>query len=208
MNSKNVLLKTYLDHLEINQKTFKRLLPKEKVTPSPEKIHKIRVTIRRIRAGIYLAEHANKKLTFQKLDQSLKKLSKDLSIKRELDVAIQNSKAFQVRLPHQKALLRKVNLKALKALEQKRQKKIVNRLQKSINQIREETHLNLIKSLRKLKNEIKPWLSHTLTTDEDLHQLRLKMKHLRYSLEIISHPQKELIQLQKHLRLRKIQSKY
>ena len=185
-------------NLDQFQHTLERLLAKNHRTPSPENIHKIRVTIRRIRTALYLAEHANDRLSFRKLDKHLKLFCKELTEARELDVAIQNSHTFHVTIPHLRSRVRQVSHLHL-SLGQKEQRIIIHELNKTIHRIKQAPVFKLKRSLKDLRKELKPWLYHSISTQEDLHRFRLNMKRTRYSLELINRPAKKLVQLQDYL---------
>lgn len=137
--------------------TFKDLSQKTKKKPAKGRVHKLRVSIRKMR-------------TVLKDDKDLKKLGKALGKVRDLDVAIQNSKIYHVD-PTELKVERKACRKKLQKKLEKR-KAISKALKKP--KIKPSPQVELIENL-------KTW-SHPLK-DEELHPFRKTIKEVRYILE-------------------------
>lgn len=153
--------------------TFKELAQKTKKKPQIERVHKLRVSIRKMRSVL-------------KDDKDLKKLSKALGKVRDLDVAIENTKIYQVD-PTPLKIERKAHRKKLKQKLEKR-KEISRDLKKP--KIKPSPQVELIENL-------KTW-SHPLK-DEELHPFRKTIKEVRYILEATGRKTEYLKQLQTEL---------
>ncbi len=192
-------LRAYLNHLTALQPKLDHLLTKVRGSPKPEVVHQTRVTLRQIRTALYLAKLSDKSLAIGKIDLELKSLSSALSDLRELNVAIQNAKIFHVTIPQQELKLQRARRKIKVKLNRQRQIKILRKLTHFTQKIKLDPALELKKGLKGLRKKMKPLLHHAVSSDEKTHQFRLKMKKVRYSLEMINCPQAKLVELQRHL---------
>ena len=150
-------MKPLKDFVSQEAKVFKNLSKKTKKNPAKKKVHKLRVSIRKMR-------------TILKEDGDLKKLSNALGKVRDLDVAIENTKLYEVD-PTNLKLERKASRKKLQKKLEKR-KTINKELKKP--KIKPSPQVELIE-------ELKSW-SHPLK-DDDLHPFRKTVKEIRYVLE-------------------------
>jgi len=167
--------------------------------PSVDRVHKTRTTVRRLLAALYLAKHSQKSHSFSKLRKNLRKLFKAFSDRRDLDVAMEKSKSFHQTIPDCDRKLSKINKKLERTLKSIRLKKLLKHAGITVDRIKKHPRLDLDAGFAALEAKVKPWITRHAVTDSERHQLRLKSKRLRDSLELVDSRQQSLIELQKHL---------
>lgn len=140
--------------------------------PDVENVHKLRVTIRRIRSILQVTHNKNNKL---------KQLAKELGKVRDLDVAIINCQKFKLN-PNPLKELRSTRLKKvhrlLEAEERKSIEKKVNFIRKRLQSASQfDIKLSISNIFDEFERLKKP------TTLEEFHQIRIALKKVRYLFE-------------------------
>lgn len=176
----------------------------------PEDIHQMRVAIRRTRSGLRLLHPYLKKRVIRHYNRELQHLARVLGKARDLDVLLENKRAFQATLPSE----RQANIQnSIDYLEQQRAK-----AQVMLNeQLGSKAHRRFIKAWaeflttpeeglkRTHDNGVQPLqvrhvlptiiyqqLAHALAYENALkdadaptfHALRIEFKHLRYTITL------------------------
>lgn len=157
MNRLHISSKALQEYKYTQIKILEDLLKKAKKHPSSKSIHKIRVSIRRL--GVVLTS------------TKLKHLAKVLGKERDLDVAMKNARLYGMgtgKLKKSKNAARKKTEKALKDFN----------LRNLHNKKNTKLLINFKRLMRKLDLELED-------NTEDLHLLRIRLKHVRYGLEAI-----------------------
>lgn len=150
-----------------------------------KKVHELRVTLHRIRSLLELSSIKT---------QNLKKLDKALGKVRDLDVAIGNAKDYGID-SHELKIKRKQKSKAARRLLQDKKKKIIKDLKLIPHKF--ENKVNLKQTSANLKEAITQY-DHQLK-DEELHQVRISLKKVRYLLEAVGKPVDPLRKIQDQL---------
>jgi len=167
------LLQYKIDHI----KSFEKMLQKASKHPTPKKIHKIRILIRRLDVVV-----SSRKLT---------KLAKVLGKERDLDVAINNAETYKLgtkKLIKKKKNASKVTLQEIKSFNTKWLKK------KSDSQL----VLKYKRMMRELNLELQDFKSLNLDYKK-MHRLRIMIKQVRYGLEAIGQSHLNLQEFQDKL---------
>lgn len=196
MTSRSALL----DNLKTQASIFQKQALKTRRNPTNKKsVHQLRITVRRIRAALWLAEHGTPSLIFGKLKVKLRSFGQTLGRLREIDVAFQDAEKYHLDTNRLKKK-RKSALRDLKRIITSKQSlKISSALDKAIAKINEHRELNINSGVSLLQKKILPWTNRTLTADEDFHNLRIITKKTRYALETIGKPIQPLRDLQEIL---------
>ena len=146
-----------LEYKNAQIKILEDLLKKAKKHPTTKNIHKIRVSIRRL--GVVLTS------------TKLKHLAKVLGKERDLDVAMKNARSYGMgvgKLKKNKNTARKKTETELKEFN----------LRNLHNKKDTKLLINFKRLMRKLNLELED-------DNEDLHLLRIRLKHVRYGFEAI-----------------------
>lgn len=145
--------------------------------PEIEKVHKLRVSIRRIRSILGLGSIKIK---------SLQKLNKELGKVRDLDVAIGHTKKYQLNAAKLKDDRQKYRKKVHKLLAKKHRKKIENELESFLIRLESRPHLTVKFSTSPLSTRLKKF--HKKISPDALHELRIVLKKVRYLFEASGKP--------------------
>lgn len=159
----------------------RRLVKKILRKPTEDRIHELRVSLRRERTILKTLEHEGAHILSQREKKILKRIWRDLGENRDLDVA--KTLADQFHLKGNK--LRKARKKAEKKLLKDLKRKSSKQLFKGLEKLSEEAALRNfcpVKSIGKLQQKIK----ETGKSSDDLHQYRIILKEVRYLLESLN----------------------
>jgi CHAD domain-containing protein len=174
MDRLHVSSKSLLQYKNDQIKTFENVLKKASQHPTPKRIHKIRISIRRLSVVLN--------------SRKLKELAKVLGKERDLDVAILNAKKYDLgtkRLIADKKKIRKKSLKEMK-----------NFNTKLLHHVPDAKILICYKiKMRKLNLQLEKFQSMEMT-GKKIHQLRIAIKEVRYGLEAIGLPYVRLQKMQ------------
>lgn len=195
MTLRSILIK----NLERDAKALKRQALQARHDPCKKNIHQLRITVRRVRAVLWLIEHGSSHLSFRKLKANLRNLGHALGRLREIDVAIQDAKKYHLRVTRLKNKRQAARKSLRGTLGRRRLLKISSGLDKTIFKINECQKLDVRSAASLLQNRVRPWKHKRLKTDDDFHSLRIATKKTRYILESIGRPAQPLRDLQEIL---------
>ena len=159
-------------------------------------VHELRITLRRIRAALWLIEHGSPRISFGKLPSSLRKLGQVLGEQRELDVAIKDATQYHLKTKKLKSQRLSKKQMLFSKIESKHRKKILRKLETATRKLQHHSDLNLQVGLTRMRGRLIPWVRKARINDSDLHELRITAKKARYVLEAIGRPVQPLRNLQ------------
>lgn len=175
---------------------FQRQAPRVYQNPSKKNVHQLRVTVRKIRAALWLLDQGSQNVSLGKLSRDLRKLGHSLGHQREIDVAIEDATARGLKTAKLETRRRREMKNLRRDLNFERRDRIARRLKKVLSKISHRQKLDLKIGLLKLRNKLKPWEQRSVLRNRDLHQLRIMVKKVRYALEAIGKPVAPLKELQ------------
>lgn len=186
------------EHFREQIKTFTHHLETQSHQLSVEGVHQLRVTARRLRAMLLLLEENGHPVS-PHLKDSLKILRQALGDRRQWDVAIKGAQKYHLKEDHLMmdqevaGLLLKDTLKdpGVRALP-----KELNELDLSLKNKNIQIQEN---SLKKMRKEMKSWLKSKNLSAQEMHELRIATKKIRYAFEALDLPTAKLESLQDHL---------
>lgn len=163
---------------------------KSQINTKPKKlkkgqVHDLRISLHRIRSLLELSSIETK---------GLKKLDKALGKVRDLDVAIGNAKKYGLEYSELKKKRKKDSKEAIHMLLDKK-KKVFKDLKVTTKKFKKK--LDLKSTAGKLKALLKAF-DHQLK-DEELHEVRIGLKKVRYLLESAGKPVDKLKKIQDQL---------
>ncbi len=185
-----------VDYLIRQRHLFEKQVRGTNQDPTRKNVHELRVTIRRIRAALWLIEHGSPRISFGKLPSSLRKLGQVLGEQRELDVAIQDATHYHLKTKKLKSQRRLKKQMLFAKIDSKHRQKIQHDLERAVRKLQSHPELNLAVGLTRLRGRLIPWVRKARINDDDLHELRITAKKARYVLEAIGKPIQPLRNLQ------------
>lgn len=191
-----VVKEAFLNKLETLARKFQKQAYRTRRDRTRKNVHQLRVTVRRIRAVLWLAEHGSPPLSFGKVKLALRDFGQALGKLRELDVAIQDAGQFHLdtsKLQKKRKAARR-NLKRQMTTQQCL--KIPSRIDDAIAKINGRRSLDISRGVFLLQKKILSWPHRTLKTGDDFHNLRIIIKKTRYALEAMGKPTRPLRGLQ------------
>lgn len=190
---------TFFDNLETQVKIFQRQALQAHREPTRKNVHQLRITVRRIRASLWLAEHGSPPVSCEKIKSQLCQLGHALGKLRELDVAIQDAEKFHLKTKRLKQKRKSAQNNLRRESMIRHCLKISKGLQKILTKKMDCQKLNLNPGFTILQRKFLPWTQKTLKANDDFHRLRILTKKTRYALEIIGKPTGPLRDLQEIL---------
>jgi CHAD domain-containing protein len=186
-------------YLATQLQVFQDIAHDAKGEPKRRQVHDLRVAARRLQAGLWLASQAQDELKLKKARQSLRRLLKRLSPRRELDVAIADAAQYDIDCKQLKKKRRKVTSDVTKYLTKGRRKRLGKRIRRAVERVHAADTLDLTRPVTKLRRELKEWMASPPQELEQYHDLRLSLKKARYALEALDRPATALKPLQEQL---------
>jgi CHAD domain-containing protein len=174
MDRLHVSSKSLLQYKNNQIQNFENVFKKASQHPTPKRIHKIRIAIRRLSVVVN--------------SRKLKDLAKVLGKERDLDVAIVNAKKYDLgtkRLIEDKKKISKKSLREMKNFNPKL--------------LHHAPDAKILITYKILMRKLNLQLEHFQTmemTDKKIHQLRITIKEVRYGLEAIGLPYVRLQRMQ------------
>jgi len=162
---------------------LRKLIKKTRARPTADKVHDLRVAVRRLRVAIWLAGHDKEIPRFGALSKSLRNLGKVLGVLRQLDVAIADAKFYRLPVVDLKARrkeARKAADIALAALPVDVLGKELGRLVRLLN---ERDGGGARKGASKLLERVKTPKALARGSKAEFHEFRIFMKKVRYTIE-------------------------
>lgn len=180
-------------------KKFEKQVRRTRREISPKNVHQLRVTVRRIRAVLWLAEHGTPSLSFGKLKVKLRQLGQALGSLREIDVAIRDAEKHDLPTNRLKKKRKSARRDLKRQMTAKPSLKMMARLDEALGKIKKRREFNISHGVSLLQKRILPWTHRVLRTGDDFHRLRIITKKTRYALEAIGKPSRPLRDLQEIL---------
>ncbi len=187
------------NHLDDQARIFKKLGRKTFKRPSPKRIHKLRINIRKIRAVLWLGEHGSSDLSFNKLSSSLRRLSRALGEVRQLEVAENDSRKYNLKISNLDNRVQATEKHLHNEINRSRRIKILRQIRRANQKLKKHSELNLSAATSKLEDHVHSWIKREEFQNNELHRLRIDTKKARYALEAIGKTVKPLRDLQSHL---------
>ena len=189
-------MKPIQNNLKARATMFQRQAQKTRLAPTKKNVHQLRITVRRIRAILWLTEHGTPSLSFDKLKVKLRSVGRTLGRLREIDVALEDAKKYHLKTNSLKKRRQLARKELKKKFTSKLGKKIRAGLDQAITKLKQQQELNIRPGISLLQKKILPWAHKKLKTDDDFHNLRIITKKTRYALEVIGKPTQPLRKLQ------------
>lgn len=175
-------------YIKKNLKKFKNIRKEVHKEPGTENVHDLRVALRRLHTLIKIYQ----------LDPSIKVLKKAadrLGKVRDLDVSIENAKAFGLDAGELESDRKKQRKKVKKYFSKERQKDIEKVIRHTLKALKDKSENELQETITSYQEEIRNWKEVRLGR-ENFHQFRIALKKFRYLLESQGKEVKSLIRLQ------------
>jgi CHAD domain-containing protein len=187
---------TLIHYLEDQRAAFAEQAEDAFQKPTKQNIHDLRVTVRRIRAVLWLLERSSPNRHFPKLSSSLCKFARVLGELRELDVAIKDAHDYQIADSDLKSKRINGQDRVSRRIDLPHRKKVLRRLDKAIEDLHLRPNLNLHPGICALQQRLSPWRGKKNLESQEFHRLRIATKKARYALEAIGKPVEPLRRLQ------------
>ncbi len=153
---------------------------------SGERVHKLRVCTRRLRAIFWVLRHdfsAYRLIKFESIIRDLKAVGRVLGTRRQLDVDLEISEKFKIDADFLCRKRRNAGDKMTKFVFS-RAPTIALQMDKIVNSLNARTlKWNVPGLADHLKKRLRRWQKHPPVTDGDFHELRIFVKKTRYILE-------------------------
>lgn len=170
--------------------TVKKLSEKVAKDLDSESVHQLRVSTRRLSAGLSLLKVKKKEL--KELKAELGALRKALGIQRQLDVAIENARAYGLDTAPIKYLRSRAGRKVQKRLDGLHRQELSEHLESVLKREELPDAKQLRKRLEKELEFCKKAKKNWPEKKAKRHQLRIRLKKTRYLLEALGEEPKKL----------------
>lgn len=178
---------------------FERLAAEVSKSPTKNRVHELRIVTRRLRAILWLLRNDPSIESHRREERALRKLGKVLGRQRELDVALRDAGVLKLDVSALKGRRAKARKAAQETFGSPATKRLGRRLKEILKQLKSDPEvLHTEKSLEKLRRRLDRWQG-TEPRREDLHELRIVAKKIRYILEALGRSTEPLRELQDHL---------
>jgi CHAD domain-containing protein len=170
-------------YIEAQAKAIATLYPQVRRRLRGEPVHSLRVATRRAQAALWVLKNSGEKLRFKKLSRELKALVDALGKVRSLDVAIADAKQFGIDF-NKLASKQNVARRTLHGrLSRGRLSKIAKHFGKVSAVLRSGGLISTTLACDKLREQLAAPLRKPKYRPGDFHEVRIKMKKVRYVLE-------------------------
>jgi CHAD domain-containing protein len=166
------------DFFTISCTKFRKQASEVRKNPSEKKVHMLRITTRKIRNTLAVME-------IRPESERLKHLAKTLGDIRDADVAISNSKKFNLKDKHILKLRKSYGKEVRKNLQKDKVKKQLKELNGYEVELRRGTDAELKHCVTNFRKELLTWKDRKLTL-KNMHDFRKIMKKVRYFFEAVS----------------------
>lgn len=178
---------------------FRRLLRAQSQRLTRAGVHDLRVSIRRLRAQIVMIDKNSIYHPVDSLDKNLKRLGRALGERRQWDVALQEARQFHLAKDKLRKDQKRAGDKLLKFLRRPEVQELPQELSRFERPLK-NANINVRPShIKDLRSQLKSWLKYRSFSSQQLHELRISTKKIRYAMESLDLPVAELKQLQDHL---------
>lgn len=186
-------------HFQQEIKKFRRLLTSQTRSLSLQGVHDLRVSTRRLRAQVALIEKNSTYKLSARNENALKNLGRALGERRQWDVALKGARKFHLAEENLRRDQTQAGIKLKKVLKSKEVQVLPRDLLELERKLRTEKILIPEKQFKKMRSELKTWLKQKRFSIEELHELRISTKKIRYAFECLDLPVEDLKELQDHL---------
>lgn len=194
-SERQILIEKLRQQIEAFEDRFQAL----RGTPSKEDIHQLRITLRRLRASLWMASHAHPRIFFGSLQKQLRQLSQALGQVRELDVARDDALKYQTTSNRIVRERKKARQHLSIEVWPKYQRKIPHQLHQALRQTEQQAKKQFAPAIALLTSRLATLLEHRARKKKHWHQLRVIVKKARYALEAIGIDARQLHDLQDSL---------
>lgn len=186
-------------HFQQEVKRFRRLLGSQTRALSLRGVHDLRVSTRRLRAQMILIEKGSPYKLPARTENALKKLRRALGERRQWDVALKGAKKFHLAEENLRKDQTQAGVKLKRVLLSKDVQALPEDLLELERKLRKEKIPISEKQFKRMRSTLKMWLKQKRFSIEELHQLRVSTKKIRYAFECLDLPMEDLKELQDHL---------
>ncbi len=172
-------------YLLLQSKAFAAMSSKANKYASEESVHQLRIFTRRTRAALWILLNSSEEKVFKTFDHRLEKLGHRLGRVRELDVALQDANHFHLKSSALKRLRKKAQKKMRQHLNFGQTQKIKNGFSLVESAIQIGDPVSLTNSWKSLLDQLQHQVKRDANGKIKLHQLRVVIKKVRYTLEVI-----------------------
>ncbi len=162
---------------------MRKLIKKTKARRTADRIHDLRVAIRRLRVALWLAGHDKEFPRFGALSKSLRNLGKVLGGLRQLDVAIADAKFYRLPAGDLKARRKEARKAADFALAAKPVDVLGKELGRLVRLLNERDGVGAVKGASKLLERVETLKGPEPGEKTEFHLFRIFMKKVRYTIE-------------------------
>lgn len=185
-------------YLEEQARIFGKLAKKVHRHPEAERVHKLRVCTRRIRAVLWILRQEPDGERWKKAARRFRKLGKDLGERRELDVMKLSAEQFSLNPAPLRQRIKRAGKKIHRETRRPRRRQLKAHLKKMKRYLSQEEGLALEPVLNPLSANLREWHGHAISL-QDFHEFRIAVKKVRYLLEALGQDAKPLKPLQEDL---------
>jgi CHAD domain-containing protein len=148
-------------------------------------VHKLRVAVRRAQTTFWCLKHSTTHLRFKKLSRHLHKLEQALGRVRELDVAIEDAKSYEIDSSSMKLRRKLYQKKLRKLISKKKMETLLKELNAAERVAWSKSPILLTGTRYVLGKLIEKKIKHPIHSQRKLHSLRIDLKKIRYALEAL-----------------------
>jgi len=180
-------------------KKFHRLLKAQQRRLTRTGVHDLRVCLRRLRSHLSIMDFNSAYHPSDETKKYLKNLSRLLGDRRQWDVTLQEAKKFHLettKLQSQQKAASSMLRQYLQSPEARVLSEELKRFERRVKGVRIQIRPAQLKFYRR---QLKAGLKHRKWSSQQLHEVRISTKKVRYAFECLSLPVKELKALQDHL---------
>lgn len=185
-------------YLEEQARLFRKLAKKVHRQPEAERVHKLRVCTRRIRAVLWMLRQEPGGARWKKAARHFKQLGKDLGERRELDVMEISAEQFRLNPSPLRKRIKQAGKKIHRETRRSRRRRLMGHLKEMKRFLGREDGLALEPLLNPLAASLREWHGHSISL-QDFHEFRIAVKKVRYLLEALGQDAKPLKSLQEDL---------
>jgi CHAD domain-containing protein len=162
---------------------LRKLIKKTRMRRTADRVHDLRVTVRRLRTALWLAGHDKEIPRFGALSKSLRNLGKILGGLRQLDVAIADAKYYRLPVGDLKARRKEARKAADVALAPKLGDVFYKKLGRLVRLLNEHDGGGAVKGASKLLERVETPKALARGSKAEFHRFRIFMKKVRYTIE-------------------------
>ena len=166
---------------------------------SPDDVHDLRVTTRRLRASLWILRRCLMNKNAERCYRELRSIGKALGERRTWDIARRDAERYGADTSEIEKHRRHAHVKMRHALQRGRIRELVASLRKLEEQIPDVMLEKLVPWLQRYEWELAHRLQRPPKTSETRHELRIQVKKTRYVLECLGRRAPSLEKLQDEL---------